>query len=65
MSPDQCSEARGLPRWCQRDFAAASDVPLSFAIAFEDGDSLAVMVGHDVNLREALVRDGWNQVRRQ
>jgi predicted transcriptional regulator len=58
MAPDQCRKARGLLRWSQRDLAAAADVPLWFVIAFEDGDSPAVMAGHEVDLREALEAAG-------
>jgi hypothetical protein len=54
MSPNQCREARGLLRWSQGDLAAAAEVPPWFVIAFEDGDSPAVMAGHEVDLREAL-----------
>jgi hypothetical protein len=58
MSPDQCREARGLLRWSQRDLAAAADVSPWFVIAFEDGDSPALLAGHELDLREALEAAG-------
>ena len=58
MSPDQCREARGLLRWSQGDLAEAADVPPWFVIAFEDGDSPALMAGHEANLREAFEAAG-------
>ncbi len=58
MSPDQCREARGLLRWSQRDLAAAAKVPPWFVIAFEDGDSPALLASHAVDLREALEAAG-------
>ena len=58
MSPNQSREARGLLRWSQGDLAAVANVPLWFVIAFEDGDSPALMAGHEVDLREALEAAG-------
>ena len=58
MGPNQSREARGLLRWSQGDLAAVSNVPLWFVIAFEDGDSPALMAGHEVDLREALEAAG-------
>jgi hypothetical protein len=58
MGPDQSREARGLLRWSQGDLAAVASVPLWFVIAFEDGDSPALMAGHEVDLREALEAAG-------
>ena len=58
MSPEQCREARELLRWSQRDLATAADVPLSFVIDFEDGDSPAFLVRYEIALHQALERAG-------
>jgi hypothetical protein len=55
VSPEQCSEARGILKWTPRQLADAADVPLWFITAFEDGrETAAFLAGFKTAIRETL-----------
>jgi len=55
MSPDQCRAARERLNWTCREFSEATDVPLWFIAAFEDGKvTPAFLAGHELAMRDAF-----------
>ena len=58
MTGEQCREARERLNWTRLELAAATNVPLWFIAAFEDGKATPdFLVAYEVDLRAAL--DAW------
>jgi hypothetical protein len=55
VSPDQCREGHERLNWTRRELSEATDVPLWFIAAFEDGrDTAAFLAGYLVDMRRSL-----------
>jgi len=55
MSPDQCRAARERLNWTRRELSEATDVPLWFIAAFEDGKEMAAfLAGYELAMRDAF-----------
>ena len=55
MSPDQCRAARERLNWTRRELSEATDVPLWFVAAFEDGkETPAFLASYELAMRAAL-----------
>jgi hypothetical protein len=55
MSPEQCREARERLNWTRRQLSEATDVPLWFIAAFEDGKvTTAFLAGFELTMRDAF-----------
>jgi hypothetical protein len=55
VSPDQCRAAREHLNWTRRELSEATDVPLWFIVAFEEGKEMAAfLAGHEISMRDAF-----------
>ena len=55
MSPDQCRAGRERLNWTRRELSEATDVPLWFIAAFEDGkETFAFLAGYELAMRDAF-----------
>ena len=55
MTGDQCRKARERLNWARHELATATDVPLWFIAAFEDGNATpGFLAVYEVDLRAAL-----------
>ena len=58
MSPEQCCEARDRLNWTRQELSKATEVPLWFIAAFEDGKETAAFLAH----YELAMRDAFESV---
>lgn len=58
MSPEQCQAARQRLNWTRQELSKATDVPLWFIAAFEDGKETAAFLAH----YELAMRDAFEAV---
>ena len=59
MTGEQCREARERLNWTRLELATATNVPLWFIAAFEDGKATPdFLAGYEVDLRAALEAAG-------
>ena len=60
MTGDQCRKARERRDWTRHQPATATDVPLWFIAAFEDGKATPdFLAGQEIDLRVALEEPRW------
>ena len=62
MTGEQCREARERLNWTRFEFATATDVPLWFIAAFEDGkETPGFLAGNEVDLLAVLESAGMRE----
>ena len=63
MTGEECREARERLNWTRHELATATDVPLWFIAAFEDGKATPdFLAGYEVDLRAVLESAGLREV---